>query len=127
MRMVKGFHELKALNPELYGTISTVVVQIKRNAFAGILLQCDPGETLEKEAVTTKDFSHWTCTIINCSQILYVSTLLGSFLYLVELGDASMWLRSAAGAVWNRTMAFPKSEKGALSRSRGIGGMVGPD
>ena len=32
------------------------MAQIKRNTFAAILLQCDPGETLEMQAEEKNDF-----------------------------------------------------------------------
>ena len=42
---------------QLAGSIRDAVAQIKRNTFAAILLQCDPGEKLEMEAEDKKDFS----------------------------------------------------------------------
>ena len=39
-----------------WGSIQDAVAQIKRNTFAAILLQCDPGETLEMQAEEKNDF-----------------------------------------------------------------------
>mmetsp|Transcript_34037 Transcript_34037/g.55873 ORF Transcript_34037/g.55873 Transcript_34037/m.55873 type:complete len:514 (+) Transcript_34037:52-1593(+) len=54
--MVETFYALHGLDAELYGSIQDAVAQIKHNTFAAILLQCDPGETLEMQAEEKKDF-----------------------------------------------------------------------
>ncbi|CAL1162217.1 unnamed protein product [Cladocopium goreaui] len=54
--MVGTFYALHGLDAELYGSIQDAVAQIKRNTFAAILLQCDPGETLEMQAEEKNDF-----------------------------------------------------------------------
>ncbi|CAK9038107.1 Zonadhesin, partial [Durusdinium trenchii] len=55
--MVQSFHDLHAFSSKLYGTIQPAVTQIKHNAFSEILVECDPGENLEREADESKDFT----------------------------------------------------------------------
>ncbi|CAK9017220.1 Uncharacterized protein SCF082_LOCUS13538 [Durusdinium trenchii] len=54
--MVQSFHQLYSFNTDLYSTVKPAVVQIKHNAFSAILLECDPGEKLEKEAEKSNDY-----------------------------------------------------------------------
>ena len=54
--VVKAFREAHSFDEGLYSTIRGAVPEIKQNSWSAILLQCDPGEILEKQAEEANNF-----------------------------------------------------------------------